>query len=98
MVKLMRVGRFCRNHVFWVTCGVFALYMCFCGDYSLVNIMSLESQEDELRDEIEEYREMTEDFQQRIDEVSVDNEKLERYAREKMHMHRQNEDLYLLDD
>lgn len=98
LVTLLRIGRFCRRHVFMVACLAFGVYLLFGSDYSLMNILKLQAQEAQLRDEIEEYQEMTEDFQRRIDEVNVDNEKLERYAREKMHMKAENEDLYLIDE
>jgi len=72
--------------------------MCFGGEYSVKNIVSLRTQEAELRKEIEEYKDSINNFERRIDEVSVDSEQLERHARERMHMHRENEDLYIIEE
>lgn len=72
--------------------------MFFCGDYSVMNIMSLRAQESALRDEIEEYQDSIKHFEQRLNELDVDNQQLERYARERMFMHGKGEDIYILDD
>lgn len=96
--NLASVVRFLRAHWFKTLCGAFVIYMCFCGDYSLMNIMSLKAQESALRDEIEEYQDSIKHFEERINELDVNSEQLERYAREHMFMHGENEDVYILDD
>lgn len=63
-----------------------------------MNIWSMRQQEDELRKEIAEYKDSINNFERRIEEVSVDPEQLERHARERMYMHRENEDLYIIED
>jgi len=98
MNKIKTTGRFILRHWFSVLCLAFILYMCFGGEYSLKNIAALHSQEVALRKEIEEYKDSINNFERRIDEVSVDNEQLERHARERMRMHRENEDLYIIED
>jgi len=96
MDKIKSAGRFFGRHWFGILCVAFILYMFFGGEYSVKNIISLRAQEDELRKEIEEYKDSISNFERRIDEVSVDSEQLERHARERMHMHRENEDLYII--
>lgn len=96
MNKIKSAGRFFRSHWFAILCVAFILYMFFGGEYSVKNIMSMRAQEDELRKEIEEYKDSISNFERRIDEVSVNSEMLERHARERMHMHRENEDLYII--
>lgn len=98
MNKIKTTGRFILRHWFGILCFTFVLYMCFGGEYSLKNIISLHSQEAALRKEIEEYKDSISNFERRIDEVSVDSEQLERHARERMRMHRENEDLYIIEN
>ena len=98
MNKIKTTSRFILRHWFGILCFTFVLYMCFGGEYSLKNIVALHSQEAALRKEIEEYKDSISNFERRIDEVSVDSEQLERHARERMGMHRENEDLYIIED
>ncbi len=98
MNKIKKTGRFILRHWFGILCFAFVLYMFFGGEYSVKNILSLRAQENELRKEIEEYKDSINNFERRIDEVSVDSEQLERHARERMFMHRENEDIYIIED
>ena len=98
MNKIKTTSRFILRHWFGILCFTFVLYMCFGGEYSRKNIVALHSQEAALRKEIEEYKDSISNFEHRIDEVSVDSEQLERHARERMRMHRENEDLYIIED
>lgn len=98
MQKLKVYIRFAMRHWFFTLCTGFLLYMFFGGEYCVMNILSLRNQEAALRKEIREYQDSIDHFQLRIDQVSVDNEHLEKHARERLHMHRRNEDLYLFDD
>lgn len=94
--KLASVLRLMWRHKFYSICGIFFLYMCFISEHSLYNIMGLTRQEDELKREIAVYKDSIQQYEMRINEVSVDEEQLERHARERMRMHRENEDLYLV--
>lgn len=96
--KIGAMLRFVQSHGFKVFCGGFIFYLFFCGDYSIVSLVSLRNQESALRHEIKEYKDSIANFEHRIEELDVNNEELERYARERMQMHRENEDVYLLDE
>lgn len=98
MQKMKVYLRFAMHHWFFTMCSAFLVYMFFGGEFSVVNILSLRRQEASLRKEIREYEDSITNFQRRIDQVSVDTEHLEKHARERLHMHRRNEDLYLFDD
>ena len=98
MQKIKLYIRFAMRHWFFTLCAGFLLYMFFGGEFSVMNILSLRRQEAELRREIRQYQDSIDNFQLRIDQVSVDSEHLEKHARERLHMHRRNEDLYLFDD
>lgn len=97
MYKTSRVLRFALKHWFKTLCLLFIFYMFFFSEHSVWRIMRLHAQEDELRREIRQYEDSVVNYQRRIDQVSVDNEALERHARERLHMRRENEDLYLFD-
>jgi len=96
--KYQAVLRLAKRHWFKVMCGVGVFYLLFCGDYSLLSIVSLRTQEASLRHEIKVYNDSISNYEQRLREVQADNEQLERFAREKMKMLRENEDLYLIDE
>lgn len=95
--KIEAALRLAKKNWFKVFCACAIFYLLFCGDYSVISIASLDSQESALRKEIEVYKDSIANFEQRLKEVSADSEELERYARERLHMHRENEDLYLID-
>lgn len=97
MSKTSRILRFALKHWFKTLCLLFIFYMFFFSEHSVWRIMRLHAQEDELRREIRQYEDSVVNYQRRIDQVSVDNEALERHARERLHMRRENEDLYLFD-
>lgn len=97
MSKPSKLLRFALQHWFKTLCFLFLFYMVFLSEHSAWRIMKLHAQEEELRSEIRQYEDSVANYQSRIDQVSVDNEALERHARERLHMHRENEDLYLFD-
>ncbi len=96
--KIGAALRLAQRHWFKVFCGGFVFYLLFCGDYSLVNIVSLEAQEADLRKQINMLKDSVANYEQRLDAVNADNEQLERYAREHLHMYGVDEDLYLIDE
>lgn len=100
----MEVDRLTRFGWSWIwrnkftaLCCLFVLYMCVFSDHSICRIIELQQQEERLRHEIKVFRDSTESYQRRIDEVSVNEAELERYAREVLRMHKQNEELYLFE-
>ena len=98
MSKPSKILRFALQHWFKTLCCLFLFYMLFVSEHSVWRIMRLHTQEAQLQREIEQYRDSVESFQRRIDEVEVDSRALERHARERLHMHRENEDLYLFEE
>ncbi len=97
MSKASKILRFAMRHWFKTLCMLFLFYMLFMSEHSVWRIIRLHAQEEGLRREIRQYQDTIEAFQRRIDQVSVDNEALEKHARERLHMHRENEDLYLFE-
>lgn len=98
LMKLARLGRKSTQHWFAVVCGIFMLYMFFGGEYSVVNILQLQAEESALRKEKQVFKDSLEMYEQRLKELDTDHVQLERIARERMLMHKENEDLYLIED
>lgn len=96
--RLISAGTFVFRHWFGIACGLFVGYMCFFGQYSVVNILSLRSQERGLRHDKRVYQDSLDHFTKRLAELQTDNVQLEKIARERMLMHKENEDLYLVDE
>jgi len=88
--------RFALRHSFPLFCVCALCYMCFFCEYSLVNILSLQAEENRLRHEKKELQDSLDSYNLRLEELDTDNATLERIARERMHMHKENEDLYLI--
>lgn len=93
---LSGIGHWLWRNKFYSVCAAFVLYMFFFSGHSIYRILELQQQEENLRREIEVYRDSTASYERRIDEVSVDEEELERYAREVLRMHKENEELFLI--
>lgn len=51
-----------------------------------------------MRQEIDEFKAMVETYKQDIEVVSGDAEQMEHFAREKLHMKKPNEDVFLIED
>lgn len=95
--KLGTLARYAARHWFYVLCAAFFFYVVFLSEYNLIRLWSLQSQEAELRKEIHQYQDSIANFQRRIDEVDTNVAELERYARERLLLHGENEDLYLIE-
>lgn len=98
MSKASRIFRFALQHWFKTLCCLFLFYMVFLSEHSVLRIMRLHTQEAQLQREIEQYQDSVKSFDGRIKQVEVDSKALERHARERLHMHRENEDLYLFEE
>lgn len=98
MKKTAEIVHILYEHKFHVICVAFVVYMVFFYDYSLVRLIKLDDQAAELKAQINDYRDTIAHFEQRIQEMNNASEELDRYAREKLHMHASNEDLYIFED
>lgn len=98
MKKAADIVRIFNEHKFHFICGAFIAYMVFFYDYSLVRLVRLDGQAAELKSQIQDYRDTIAHFEQRIEEMNNASDELDRYAREKLHMHASNEDLYIFED
>lgn len=98
MKRAAEIVHILNEHKFHIVCVAFIGYMVFFYDYSLMRLVQLGNQADELESQIQVYRDTIAHFEQRIQEMNEASEELDRYAREKLHMHASNEDLYIFED
>lgn len=81
-----------------VTLTVFAVILTFCGEQSLLNRMRRAREIAQKEAELKEYNENIEAANSQIKHLNQSTENLERFAREKYHMHAEGEDVYLIDE
>lgn len=92
--------QWCTKYVFNVyllAFSVFAVVLLFVGDQSLLNIfkrgVETKNKESELREILDNTSQIREDLR-----VFDSKDALERFAREKYHMHANDEDVYLIEE
>lgn len=77
---------------------VFALLMTFCGEQSLLNRVRRAHEIAQKEAELKEYNDNIEAANAEIQRLNQSSENLEQFAREKYHMHADDEDVYLIDE
>ncbi len=76
--------------------GVFLLYVCFLSDYDLYTTLKLRAELSKKRSEHERYAEDIQQVRAELQELNGDLVLLEKFAREKYLMKRDNEDVFVL--
>ena len=79
-----------------ITLGVFVLWMIFFDQNNMIEQYKLRSQLKDLKDEKEYYLQEMAKAQQEYDELFTNQESLEKFAREKYLMKRENEDIFVI--
>jgi len=96
--KLLKIWHYIRSHVF-TSCVIAAfVWLIFFDQHSILAIHNLNSQAKDMRKEIDDFKEMVEMYKQDIEVVSGDASHMEHFAREKLHMKKPNEDIFLVED
>jgi cell division protein FtsB len=83
------------NNKFFYTGLVFLVWLTFFDQENLLVQNNLRNTLDDLKDQKEFYLEETEKNQQTIESLETDSTQLEKLAREKYYMKRENEDVYV---
>lgn len=78
--------------------AIFALLMTFCGDQSLMNRLRRAREIARKEAELKEYKDNINAASEEIKRLNQSTENLEKFAREKYHMHADGEDVYLIDE
>lgn len=95
---ILRLWHYARRNVF-NTCVIAAfIWFIFFDQHSILAIHLLNRQAADMRQEIEDFKEMVERYRQDIEEVSGDEEQMEHFAREQLHMKKSNEDVFLIEE
>ncbi len=96
MSHLRSFWQFIRSHKYIVTLLLFAAYLAFVDDNSLVSRYERWQENSSLQDDIDHYRALYEAETARIDALDNDPTELERVARECYYMQRDDEDVYVV--
>lgn len=88
---------YARRHKFGTFIFVVVIWLGFLSEHSLWAIWRLQNEKERLQNEIINYRNTIDRFEQSINEVSGDREAMEHFAREQLNMKKANEDVFLID-
>ena len=93
---LNRLPRFLRNRYVLVTV-IFVVYIAFFDSHDMISQMKIRGKIKVLQNEIEYLENDSREAAMRIDELTSDREALEKFAREKYYLKKENEDIYIIE-
>lgn len=97
MERLKEIWLFIARHKYWVVCGVFLLLVGMVDENSLIQRFAHKREINRLNAEIEHYRRQYEEDSRMLKEITSNKESLEKVAREKYLMKKENEDIYIFE-
>lgn len=98
MGKLANIWVFIGRHKYWVTIGAFLLIIGVLDENSLIRRISHKREIHQLNAEIERYRKQYEEDSKLLKEITSNKEALEKVAREKYLMKKENEDIFIFEE
>ena len=98
MDSLVSFWRHICRHKYLITLLIFGVIIVFLDENSLLRRLKLYREANELRSEINKYREDFEHSTRRLNELAVDSGAIERVARERYFMKKPNEDIYVFEE
>lgn len=98
MEKLLNVWTYIRKHKYMITLGTFLLIIGVLDENSLIQRASHRAEIHQLKTEIDRYRKQYEHDSKLLKEISSNPEALEKVAREKYFMKKENEDIFVFED
>lgn len=98
MEKVQKVWSFIRRNKFMITIGTFLLIIGVLDENSLIQRASHRAEIHQLKSEIERYREQYNRDSKLLKEISSNQEALEKVAREKYFMKKENEDIFVFEN
>ena len=96
--RLVSFAVYVRHHIYGSIMVCVIVWLAFVCEHSLWDIWRLQHEKDRLQKEITDYKHAIHRIEQSIDEVSGDPDAMEHFAREKMNMKRENEDVFIIED
>lgn len=98
MEKLLNVWSYIRKHKYMITLGTFLLIIGVLDENSLIQRASHRAEIHQLKTEIERYKKQYEHDSKLLKEITSNPEALEKVAREKYFMKKENEDIFVFED
>ena len=98
MGKLSNIWAFIGRHKYWVTIGAFLLIIGVLDENSLIRRIAHKREIHQLNTEIERYRKQYEEDSKLLKEITSNKEALEKVAREKYLMKKENEDIFIFEE
>lgn len=98
MEKLLKVWAFVRRNKYMITIGSFLLIIGILDENSLIQRLSHRNEIHELKSEIQRYRGQYDRDSRLLKEITNNPEALEKVAREKYFMKKENEDIYVFEN
>ena len=98
MGRLASLWMSVRRHKYAVTVLLFAILIIFIDENSLIRRWQLTREEATLRREVSRYRAQYEEDTRKLNELTTDSEAIERIAREKYLMKKDNEDIFVISE
>lgn len=95
MGKLAEVWSFIGRYKYWVVAGIFLLIIGVFDENSLVRRFAHRREIHELKTEIDHYRRQYEEDSRMLKEITGNKDALEKVARERYLMKRENEDIFV---
>lgn len=92
---LQNVIRYLPNK-YLLTCIIFAVVLTFCGEQSYIRRIRRNHELKERSQVLREYEELRDQARKDKESLTMSPDNIERIAREKYHMHADNEDVYLI--
>ena len=88
-----------RRYIKWplVIAIAYLAFVLFFNEYSIAKYVVLEQQIDSLKTEIKYYQDTTQRYMLLNDQLNKSTEEMERVVRERHHMNRVNEDVYIFE-
>ena len=98
MEKLLIIWEYVRHHKYLITLGGFLLIIGVLDENSLIQRLSHRAEIHQLKSEIQRYQKQYDRDSKLLKEVTSNPEALEKVAREKYFMKKENEDIYIFEN
>lgn len=98
MTKLKTIWHIVGKYKYWATLGAFILIIGILDENNLIRRFTHQREISRLKSEIERYRKKYEEDSKTLKEITTNREELEKVAREKYFMKKENEDIFIFEE
>lgn len=96
MAKFEYIFNFLGHYKYLITIVFGCLFLFLLSENSIVNLIKLDMQKADLEEEIERYNKQDADSRRQLDELKTNPNAVEKVARERYFMKKDNEDVFVL--